>query len=157
MDVCLKVLKESKKAKFDSYRARKSILIISHITFRDCRVHIFLPQPFLKQLYVARVSAKTVQRYFKMQRNKSFDFRAKFRAIYSASKIKTYLLKNNPIGNWLLFSNTGTTCPENANWWLFLPQSNLFFEISKQFQSLNFERLLVTDFYSNDFSQISLT
>ena len=41
MDVCLRVLKESNKSRFDSYSVRKSVLIISHITFRDCRVHIF--------------------------------------------------------------------------------------------------------------------
>ena len=37
MDVCLLVLKESSKSRFDSY----SELIVSHITFRDCREHIF--------------------------------------------------------------------------------------------------------------------
>ena len=48
MDVCLRVLKESNKSKFDSYSATKnSVLIISHITFRDCHVHIFFLQPFL--------------------------------------------------------------------------------------------------------------
>ena len=41
MDVCLRVLKESNKTRFDSYSVRKSVLIISHITFRDCRVHSF--------------------------------------------------------------------------------------------------------------------
>ena len=41
MDICLRVLKESNKSRFDSYRVRNSVLIISHITFRDCRVHIF--------------------------------------------------------------------------------------------------------------------
>ena len=40
MDVCLRVLKESNKSRFDSYSVRNSVLIISHITFRDCRVHI---------------------------------------------------------------------------------------------------------------------
>ena len=40
-DVCLRVLKESNKSRFDSYRVRNSVLIISYITFRDCRVHIF--------------------------------------------------------------------------------------------------------------------
>ena len=34
MDICLRVLKESKNS-------RNSILIISHITCRDCRVYIF--------------------------------------------------------------------------------------------------------------------
>ena len=41
MNVCLRVLKESNKSRFDSYSVRKSALIISHITFRDCRVHSF--------------------------------------------------------------------------------------------------------------------
>ena len=41
MGVCLRVLKESNKSRFDSYSVRKSVLIISHITFRNCRVHSF--------------------------------------------------------------------------------------------------------------------
>ena len=41
MDICLRVLKQSNKSRFDSYSVRNSVLIISHITFRDCRVHIF--------------------------------------------------------------------------------------------------------------------
>ena len=42
-----RVLKGSKKSRFDSYSVRNSVLIISHITFRDCRVHIF-PTTFLE-------------------------------------------------------------------------------------------------------------
>ena len=41
MDICLRVLKESNKSRFDSYSVRNSVLTIFHITFRDCRVHIF--------------------------------------------------------------------------------------------------------------------
>ena len=41
MDVCLWVLKESNKSTFEGYCVRNSVLIISHVTFRDCRVHIF--------------------------------------------------------------------------------------------------------------------
>ena len=41
IDVFLRVLKESNNRRFDSYSVRNSLLIISHITFRDCRVHIF--------------------------------------------------------------------------------------------------------------------
>ena len=44
-----------------------------------------------------------------MSRNKSFDVRAKFGAIYSASKTEKYLLKNSMIGNRLLFSELGNT------------------------------------------------
>ena len=40
-NVCLRVLKESTKSRFHSYSFGNSVLIISHITFRDCRVHIF--------------------------------------------------------------------------------------------------------------------
>ena len=64
-----------------------------------------------------------------MSRKKSFDFRARFEAIYSASETKKYLLKNSTIGNRLLFSelaNIEFTCPENSNWRLHLPDSNLF-------------------------------
>ena len=40
IDVCLRMLKESNNKKFDSYSVRNNVLIISHVTFRDCRVHI---------------------------------------------------------------------------------------------------------------------
>ena len=40
-DVCLRVLKESNKSRFDSYSVRNSVLISSHITFRNYRMHIF--------------------------------------------------------------------------------------------------------------------
>ena len=57
------------------------------------------------KMYVAGVSANTAENFFKKMliRNKSFDFRAKFGAIYSASETKEYLLKNIPIDNRLLF------------------------------------------------------
>ena len=32
--------KESSISRFDSYNVRNSVLIIFHITFRDCRMHI---------------------------------------------------------------------------------------------------------------------
>ena len=41
MDVCLWVLKESNKSRFDSYNVSNSVSIVSHITLRDCRVHSF--------------------------------------------------------------------------------------------------------------------
>ena len=41
LDVCLRLLKKSNKSRFDSYSVRNSVLIISLITFRDCRVDIF--------------------------------------------------------------------------------------------------------------------
>ena len=40
-EISLRVLKENNKSRFDSYSVRNSVLIISHITFRYCRVHIF--------------------------------------------------------------------------------------------------------------------
>ena len=45
----------------------------------------------------------------KLLTNKSFYFRARFGAIYSASKTEKYLLKNSTIGNRLLFSELGNT------------------------------------------------
>ena len=47
MDERLQVLKPN-KSRFDSYSVRNSVLIISHITFRDCHVHTFFRQPFSK-------------------------------------------------------------------------------------------------------------
>ena len=42
IDLCLLMLKESNNRRFESYRARNSVLIKSHIASRDhCRVHIF--------------------------------------------------------------------------------------------------------------------
>ena len=41
MDVCLHGLEESNKSRLNSYSVRNSVLIISHITIRDCRVHSF--------------------------------------------------------------------------------------------------------------------
>ena len=67
--------------------------------------------------------------YLKMSRNKSFYFRARFGAIYSASKTKKYLLKNSMIGNRffiLELAKIEFTCPENSNWFPLLPESNLF-------------------------------
>ena len=58
MDVCLRVLKESNKSRFDSYSFRKSALIISHITFGDCRVHSFSDNLSLNScMYCASVHA----------------------------------------------------------------------------------------------------
>ena len=41
MEMCLRVLKESNKVGSTATVVRNSVLIISYITFRDCRVHIF--------------------------------------------------------------------------------------------------------------------
>ena len=71
-----------------------------------------------------------------MSRNRSFDVRARFGEIYSASKIKNYLLKNSTIGNRLLFyelANVEFTCPENSNWCLLLPNSNLLLKFQNNF------------------------
>ena len=51
-------------------------------------------------------------------------------------KLEKYLLKNNTIGNRLLFSelaNTEFTCPENSSCWLLLPDSNLFLKFQNNF------------------------
>ena len=41
MEICLRVLKKSNNSRLDGYCVRNSVLIISHVTFRDCRVQIF--------------------------------------------------------------------------------------------------------------------
>ena len=82
--------------------------------------------------------AKLPRDIYKMSRNKSFNFRARFGAIYNASKTKNYLLKNSTLGNRLLFSklaNIEFTCPENSNRWLLLPDSNLFLKFQNNFKA----------------------
>ena len=72
----------------------------------------------------------------KMSRNKSFDVRARLGAIYSSPKTKKYFLENSTISNRLLFSelaNIEFTCPEYSNWWLLLPDSNLFLKFQNNF------------------------
>ena len=81
MDICLRVLKESKKSRFDSCSVRNSILIISHITFRDCRVHIF-PTTFLEiAVNIARaeyfvIPDDAVDRQKKKKKKKKQQFKA---------------------------------------------------------------------------------
>ena len=48
MDICLRVLKESNKSRFDRYSVSNSVLIIFHLNFWDCRMHIFFPTTFLE-------------------------------------------------------------------------------------------------------------
>ena len=48
MDVCLRVLKESNKSRFDGYSVKNSVLIISHVTFRDIVACTFFPTTFLE-------------------------------------------------------------------------------------------------------------
>ena len=55
------------------------------------------------------VAPKLPRDILKMTRNKSFEVRAKFGAIYSASETEKYLLKNSTIGKRLLFSELGNT------------------------------------------------
>ena len=73
-------------------------------------------------------------------------------------KTENYLLKNSTIGNRLLFSESGNTLK------LLVPKIEtgvsfflivIYFWNSKTISQLNFERLLVTDFCSNDFFEIS--
>ena len=40
-DIWLQVVKEINKSRFNSYGVRNSVLLISHITFWDCHMHIF--------------------------------------------------------------------------------------------------------------------
>ena len=57
MDVCLRVLKESNKRRFDTYSVWNSVLIISHITFRERRVHIFADNLSRRAVYVMSTCA----------------------------------------------------------------------------------------------------
>ena len=76
MDICLRVLKESNKSRFDSYSVRNSVLLISHITFRDCHVHIF-PTTFLEIavcMYTRDLMVRGQQRQRKRDLKREFAF-----------------------------------------------------------------------------------
>ena len=87
-----------------------------------------------------------------MSRNNSFNIRGRFKPICTASKTKKYLLKNSTIGNRRLLSelaNTEFTSPENSNWWLLLPDSNLFLKITPEFWATFSYGLLLQRFFWN--------
>ena len=46
MELCVRVLKESNKSRFDSYSVRNSVLIVSHIAFQDDHMHILYENLF---------------------------------------------------------------------------------------------------------------
>ena len=48
---------KGQQQKFDSYSVRNSVVGIPHITFRDCRVHIFFRQPFSRKAVGKNVHA----------------------------------------------------------------------------------------------------
>ena len=87
-----------------------------------------------------------------MSRKKSFDFRARFGANYSASKTREDLLKNSTIDNWQTLNLLVPKIRTGGSFYLIV----IYFWNSKTISQLNFERLLVTDFCSNDFSEIPL-
>ena len=60
MDICLRVLKESNKSRFDSYSVKSSVFCIFHITFGNSRVHIF-PTTFLEIAVYRSSSIKGAQ------------------------------------------------------------------------------------------------
>ena len=60
MDVCLRVLKERKKSRFDNCSVRNSVFIISHLTCQDFRVYIF-PKTF-PQIALNTIDFPGVQR-----------------------------------------------------------------------------------------------
>ena len=87
-------------------------------------------------MYVAGVWTKTAKGYFKNVEEQVIRRQSKVWSNFSAFKTEKYLLKNSTIGNRLLFSelaNTEFTCPENSNWWLLLPDSNLFLKFQNNF------------------------
>ena len=67
MDICLRWQKESIKSKFDSYSVRKSVLIISHITFWDCRMHISSDNLFRQSCINKTLSGRVPYESFSLQ------------------------------------------------------------------------------------------
>ena len=65
MDLCMKVLKESNKTKFDSYSVRNSVLIISHII-----IILSYPTIFLEiTVYSVTPSTKQTNTYRQSEAN----------------------------------------------------------------------------------------
>ena len=46
MEICLQVLKESNKSRFDDDSVRNGVSVTSYITFRDCSMYIFFLTTF---------------------------------------------------------------------------------------------------------------
>ena len=67
MDICLRWQKESIKSKFDSYSVRNSVLIISHITFWDCRMHMFSDNLFRQSCINKTLSGRVPYESFSLQ------------------------------------------------------------------------------------------
>ena len=105
MDICLRVLKGSNKSRFDSYSVRNSPLLISHITFRDCRVHIFSDTfleiavyPSLMGQLISQVQCSGTRPFSSQQRLRTpsppphlFTFGALISQIFSALQVCLFL------------------------------------------------------------------
>ena len=61
MGLCLQVFKENNKSIVDSDSVRDSVLIISHITFRDCRVQFF-PANLFRMMMQSAINLRTSNR-----------------------------------------------------------------------------------------------
>ena len=93
--VCLRVLKESNKSRFDSYSVRNSVLISSHITFRNYRMHIFSDDLSRNSLYATKEDISE-----RRQKTQSFQ---------EAYIIKRHLLKPESSLRSLFFIEIRTT------------------------------------------------
>ena len=112
------------------------------------------PSQYVK-MYVAGVWTKTAKGYFKNVEEQVIRRQRKFwsKIIYSVSKTKKYLLKNSTIGNLLLFSQLANIAfylsrkiRTGGSLYLIV----IYFWNSETISKLNFERLLVMDFCSNE-------
>ena len=96
MDVCLRVLKESNKRRFDSYSVWNSVLIISHITFRDRRVHIFADNlsrnSCIHKTYMGHPSLQAAMNHSRQNYNKAIrDEISREELISQQSRVSSYL------------------------------------------------------------------
>ena len=77
MDVCLRVLKESNKSRFDSYSVSNSVLITYYLSGLS-RAHFFRP-PFSKKLHIQ--GGKTIEHKSPIRLNHNLIFFAIFRGL----------------------------------------------------------------------------
>ena len=82
MDLCLRVLKESNKSRLDSCSVGK------HVTFRDCRVHIF-PTTFLEIAVCLELASASHQHQINeglFKENTGRGFPVQFQLFYYTTK-----------------------------------------------------------------------
>ena len=106
MDVCLQVLMANNKSMVDRDSVRNSVLIISHITFRDCRVHFFPDNLSRIMMQSARNSRISYRSEVSLMRGKSM-VQDEYAALFQKASLlgTAKVLENDPKIRYLSFED----------------------------------------------------